>query len=134
MKNEKLVLFLLAVAQFTHIMDFMIVMPLGAQLMKIFDISPFEFTLIVSSYAIAAFAAGLFGAMFIDRYDRKTATPFYLYRIYNWHFGLCLCPNYIFLLLARSLAGAFGACWALWFWLWLLTLSLWKGAAKQWES
>ena len=108
MKNEKLVLFLLAVAQFTHIMDFMIVMPLGAQLMKIFNISPFEFTLIVSSYAIAAFAAGLFGAMFIDRYDRKKALLFIYIGFTIGTLACALAPSYFFLLLARSLAGAFG--------------------------
>ncbi len=108
MKNEKLVLFLLAVVQFTHIMDFMIVMPLGAHLMKIFDISPFEFTLIVSSYAIAAFVAGLFGALFIDRFDRKKVLLF----IYTgFTLGTLACaaaPNYYLLLMSRSLAGAFG--------------------------
>jgi len=108
MKNEKLVLFLLAVAQFTHIIDFMIVMPLGAQFMEIFDISPFEFTLIVSSYAIAAFAAGLFGAMFIDRYDRKKALLFIYLGFTIGTLACALAPSYIFLLLARSLAGAFG--------------------------
>lgn len=108
MKNEKLVLFLLAVVQFTHIMDFMIVMPLGAQLMKIFSISPFEFTLIVSSYAFAAFAVGLFGAMFIDRYDRKKVLLFIYIGFTIGTLACALAPNYIFLLLARSLAGAFG--------------------------
>ncbi len=108
MKNEKLVLFLLAVVQFTHIMDFMIVMPLGAQFMEIFEISPFEFTLIVSSYAISAGLAGLFGAMYIDRFGRKKILLF----IYiGFTIGTAACaaaPNYILLLLARSLAGAFG--------------------------
>jgi predicted MFS family arabinose efflux permease len=108
MKNEKLVLFLLAVVQFTHIMDFMIVMPLGAQFMEIFDISPFEFTLIVSSYALAAGIAGFFGAMYIDRFDRKKVL---LFVYIGFTFGTLACaaaPSYLILLLSRSLAGAFG--------------------------
>ncbi len=108
MKNEKLVLFLLATVQFTHIMDFMIVMPLGAQLMKIFSISPFEFTLIVSSYAITAGVAGFFGAMYIDRYDRKKVLLIIYIGFTLGTIACALAPSYIFLLLSRSLAGAFG--------------------------
>jgi len=108
MKNEKLVLFLLAVVQFTHIMDFMIVMPLGARFMEIFDISPFEFTLIVSSYALAAGVAGFFGAMYIDRFGRKKALLFIYVGFTIGTLACAAAPGYIFLLLARSLAGAFG--------------------------
>ena len=108
MKNEKLVLFLLAVVQFTHIMDFMIVMPLGAQLMKIFEITPFEFTLIVSAYAIAAFAASLFGAMYIDRYDRKQVLLFVYIGFTVGTLACAIAPSFLFLLFSRALAGAFG--------------------------
>lgn len=108
MKNEKALLFLLAIVQFSDIMDFMIIMPLGAQLMKIFHISPFEFTLMVSSYALAAGITSLFGAMYIDRFDRKKALLF----IYaGFTIGTLACaaaPGYFFLLLSRSLTGAFG--------------------------
>ncbi len=108
MKNEKLVLFLLAVVQFTHIMDFMIVMPLGAQFMKIFDISPFEFTLIVSSYALAAGVAGFFGAMYIDRFGRKKVLLFIYIGFTIGTLACAAAPNYFILLLSRSLSGAFG--------------------------
>ena len=65
MKNERLILLMLAVTQFTHIVDFMIVMPLGAEFMEMFDITPTQFSWIVSVYALAASIMGLFGAMYI---------------------------------------------------------------------
>ena len=59
LRSERLVLFVLAAVQFTSIVDFMIVMPLGPQLMRALQIGPAEFGLIVSSYTFAAGAAGL---------------------------------------------------------------------------
>ena len=73
MKKEHVLLFILAAIQFSHILDFMIIMPLGSQFMRLFDIGPQQFSLIVSSYAISAFTMGLLGAGYIDRMDRKTA-------------------------------------------------------------
>lgn len=106
--QERIILFLLAVVQFSHVLDFMIIMPLGAQFMRIFDISPQQFSLIVSSYAGTAFVVSLFGAMFIDRFDRKQAL---LYTFIGFTIGTLACgmaSNYYFFLIARSLTGAFG--------------------------
>jgi DHA1 family inner membrane transport protein len=72
-KKEKLILFVLAAAQFTHIVDFMIMMPLGPQLMRIFNISPQQFSYLVASYTFSAGIFGFLGAFVIDRFDRKTA-------------------------------------------------------------
>lgn len=108
MKNERFLLFVLASAMFTHIVDFMIVMPMGPELMELFDINPRQFSLLVASYSLTAGAAGFLGAFFIDKYDRKTAIIF----IYGgFTIGTLACafaPTYEFLLLTRSLAGAFG--------------------------
>ena len=107
-RNEKLILFVLAAAQFTHIVDFMIMMPLGPQLMRIFKISPQEFSLIVASYTLSAGIFGFLGAFVIDRFDRKTAfTVAYI----GFTLGTLACGlahTYHFLLAARILAGAFG--------------------------
>ena len=108
MKNERLLLLILAIVQFSHIVDFMIVMPLGKQLMEIFQISPQQFTLIVSSYSFAAFAAGLIGAFFIDKYDRKHAL---LFTYIGFTLGTIACafaPNFEMLLLFMSISGLFG--------------------------
>lgn len=108
MKNEKFLLFLLAFVQFAHIIDFMIIMPLGAQFMDIFQITPQQFSFIVSSYAISAFVMSLGSAMFIDRYDRKKAL---LVIFIGFTIGTLACSvasGYYFFLAARSLTGAFG--------------------------
>lgn len=108
MKNERLLLFILAVIQFTHILDFMIVMPLGSTLMKTFNISPQQFSLIVSSYAIAAFFSGLVGAFFLDKLDRKTALLIGYIGFTIATFACAFSPNFTIFLVLRSLTGVFG--------------------------
>jgi predicted MFS family arabinose efflux permease len=107
-KKEKLILFVLAAAQFTHIVDFMIMMPLGPQLMRIFRINPQQFSLLVASYTFSAGIFGFLGAFVIDRFDRKTA---FVFTYIGFTLGTLACglaPNYFFLLIARILTGAFG--------------------------
>jgi len=108
MKNERLLLLILAIVQFTHIIDFMIIMPLGSQFMSIFDITPKQFALIVSTYAFSAAFFGLISALFIDRFDRKTAL---LFNYIGFTIGTLACsfaPDYYTLLAARCITGAFG--------------------------
>src|SRR3954466_665587 len=71
LRSERLILFILAAVQFTSIVDFMIVMPLGPQLMRSLRIGPSEFGLIVSSYTFAAGAAGLVASALVDRFSRR---------------------------------------------------------------
>lgn len=107
-RKELTLLLILALIQFTHIIDFMIIMPLGAQFMEIFDISPKQFSWIVSSYAATAFFAGFLSALFIDRFDRK---PALLVLYIGFTLGTFACSqanDYNFFLLARMLTGAFG--------------------------
>lgn len=106
--SERRMLFALAAVQFTHIMDFMIVMPLGAKLMRVFDISPAQFSMIAASYGIAAATSGILAGFFLDRLDRKRA----LLNLYTGFVLATLCcalaPTYHFLLAARVAAGACG--------------------------
>ncbi|HEY0741911.1 MAG TPA: MFS transporter [Chryseosolibacter sp.] len=108
MKNEKLLLLILAAGMFTHIMDFMIMMPLGPQLMRIFDISPQQFSLLVASYTITAGVSGFAAAFLIDRYDRKNALLFVYIGFAVGTLACAFAPTYAILLVTRSLAGAFG--------------------------
>lgn len=108
MKNERILLFILASSMFAHIMDFMIMMPLGPQLMRTFGIDPQQFSLLVASYTITAGVTGFLAAFFIDRYDRKNTL---LISFIGFALGTLACafaPTYSFLLITRSLAGAFG--------------------------
>src|SRR5262245_50276798 len=71
--HELPILWTLAAVQFTNIVDFMIVMPLGPQLRRTLEITDLQFGLIVSSYTFAAGLSGLAGASWVDRLDRRTA-------------------------------------------------------------
>lgn len=108
MTKERLLLFILAAALFTHIMDFMIMMPLGPQLMRLFDISPQQFSFLVSSYSFTAGASGLFTAFFIDRFDRKTSLSFIYIGFTLSTLACAFAPTYEILLFTRCLTGAFG--------------------------
>lgn len=108
MSKEKIILFTLAGINFTHIMDFMIIMPLGDMLMKVFQINPQQFSLIVASYTFTAGIFGFIAAFVIDRFDRRSAL---LFLNAGFVIGTLLCafaPTYPLLLVARSLTGAFG--------------------------
>jgi predicted MFS family arabinose efflux permease len=107
-RREQLVLFILAAVQFTTIVDFMIVMPLGPQLMRTLKISPAEFSVIVSSYTFAAGFAGLVASSIVDRFARRT-TFMVLYAGFLLGTFLCaVAPNYLALVAARIVTGAFG--------------------------
>ncbi len=107
-RSERMVLVILAAVQFTTIVDFMIVMPLGPQLMRTLGIGPTQFGLIVSSYTFAAGAAGLVASSIVDRFARRT-TFIALYA--GFLVGTCFCalaPSYHLLVAARVATGAFG--------------------------
>ncbi len=108
MIKERVLLFILAVIQFTHILDFMIVMPLGSILMDTFDISPQQFSLIVSSYAIAAFFTGIASAFFLDKIDRKTALLIGYIGFTIATIACAFAPSFAMFLTFRSLTGVFG--------------------------
>src|SRR5438046_2409601 len=69
--SERFILLVLTAIQFTNILDFIIMMPLGPQLMRIFSISPREFGFVVSAYTFSAGISGFLAAFFLDRFDRK---------------------------------------------------------------
>ncbi len=99
---------ILAFLQFTIILDFMILSPLGAILMPALQISPSQFGLAVSVYAFSAGTSGILAAGFTDRFDRKRILLFFYA---GFLFGTFLCavaPTYEFLLGARMVTGVFG--------------------------
>ena len=108
MKNEKALLWTLAAINFIHIVDFMILMPLGPQLMRIFEIGPSEFSLLVSSYTFSAGISSFFGAFFLDRFDRKKILLWVYVGFMVGTLGCALSPSYGVLLVARVVSGIFG--------------------------
>lgn len=106
--RERSLLLLLAALQVTHIMDFMVMMPLGPQLMRVLHVTPHDFGLLVSAYTFGAAASGFFAAFHIDRFDRKTAL-LGIYAGFTVATLLCaLAPGFWTLLAARVAAGVFG--------------------------
>lgn len=107
-RAERLFLLTLAGIQFSHILDFMIVMPLGPVLMQTFNIGTHEFGLLVASYSFSAAVSGLLAATFVDLFERKRLLlfSFMLFGLSTLACGLA--PNYMTLVIARGLAGAFG--------------------------
>ena len=106
--NERLLLLVLAAIQFTAIVDFLIILPLGPQYMRVFGISPAKFGIIVSAYAISAGISGVATSFVLDLFDRKLAL---LVLYFGFTVGTLFCalaPTYPLLVAARVVAGAFG--------------------------
>lgn len=107
-KNERLILITLAALQFTNIVDFMIMMPLGDSLMKLFKISPQQFSIIVAAYAVSAAIFSFLASSIIDRFDRKKSLTLIYIGFTLGTFLCALAPNYHLLIAARAFTGAFG--------------------------
>ncbi len=107
-RYQSILVALLALVQFTIIIDFMIMSPLGAIIMPALNISAGQFGVAVSAYAFSAGISGILAAGFADRFDRKWLLLFFYV---GFTLGTALCavaPNYDVLLLARIVTGLFG--------------------------
>jgi predicted MFS family arabinose efflux permease len=107
-RYQKVVVAILAFLQFTIIIDFMIISPLGALLLRDLHIATSKFGLVVSVYAFSAAISGILSAGFADRFDRKKLLMFFYVGFIG---GTLLCgiaPSYEFLLMARIVTGVFG--------------------------
>lgn len=107
-RAEWLLVLVLAAVQFTHIMDFMIVMPLGPQYLAALGITTFQFGMIVSAYAFSAAVSGLCVAWFVDRFDRRSALLGLYLGFTLSTIGCAAAPGFYTLLFARVAAGWFG--------------------------
>ena len=107
-KRELWLLLTLAGIQFTHIVDFMVMMPLGPQFTHLFSISDAKFGLLVSAYTFSAGASGLLASFYVDLFSRKKLllTLYVLFAVATMVCGLA--QTYDTLMLARIAAGAFG--------------------------
>ena len=106
--RERWLLWLLALTQFTVIMDFMVMMPLAPQLMHAFNIGPATVSGAVSAYAWCAGLSGLLAATYIDRFDRKKLllAMFCLFTVSN--LACAIAPNFHVLIWSRAFAGLTG--------------------------
>lgn len=105
---QKLVIVLLALLQFTIVLDFMVLAPLGDFLMKSLSITPKGFGLVVSSYAFSAGASGILAAGFADKFDRKKLLLFFYTGFIVGTLCCAMSTTYEMLLGARIVTGLFG--------------------------
>lgn len=105
---ERFFLLTLAGIQFSHVLDFMIMMPLGPILMTAFGIDTHEFGLLVASYSFSAAVSGVLAATFVDRFERKRLLLVVVALFALATLACALAPGYSTLLLARGMAGVFG--------------------------
>lgn len=106
--KELALLLMLAAVQFTNIVDFMVIMPLGPQLMRAMSIDTAQFGVVVSAYTFAAGIAGLVASSLVDRFSRRSA---FLTLYAGFLLGTLFCalaPNYPLLVASRIITGAFG--------------------------
>ena len=107
-RYQVFIIAVLAILQFTVVLDFMVLSPLGVLLLEKLQINTSQFGLVVSAYAFSAGASGLLAAGFADRFDRKKLLLFFYA---GFMLGTVLCamaPSYHFLLIARVVTGLFG--------------------------
>ncbi|MDI1255616.1 MAG: MFS transporter [Flavobacterium sp.] len=105
---QKFVIFLLAITQFTVVLDFMVMSPLGDIMMKTLRITTSQFGVAVSAYAFSAGISGLLTAGFADKFDRKKLLLFFYIGFILGTLFCALAPNYHLLLAARIITGLFG--------------------------
>jgi predicted MFS family arabinose efflux permease len=103
-----LVIFLLAITQFTVVLDFMVMSPLGDMLMKSMNLKTTQFGMAVSAYAFSAGISGLLTAGFADKFDRKKLLLFFYIGFIIGTLFCGLAHNYIMLIVARIITGLFG--------------------------
>ncbi len=108
MTNETRLIAVLTAVQFCNILDFVLMMPLGPNLMRTLHIDAQAFAWLVSSYNFSACISGLIGALVLDRFDRRTALLTLFFGFGLSTFACALAHSFPLLLAARISAGAFG--------------------------
>src|SRR3954470_6672632 len=99
---------LLAMTQFTVVLDFMVMSPLGDMLMKSMSLTTSQFGFAVSAYAFSAGFSGLLTAGFADRFDRKKLLLFFYIGFILGTFFCSMAASYPMLIAARIVTGLFG--------------------------
>ena len=104
-RQERLLVLLLAGVQFTHLLDFMIVLPLGPEFMRLFSLSATQFGTLVSSYTLASAGMGVLGLFWIDRFGRGSTLLAILGGFIAATLACGAAQSHAWLLVARSIAG-----------------------------
>lgn len=107
-RYQVFIITILALLQFTVVLDFMVMSPMGTILMDVMALSPRQFSWVVSAYAISAGVSGFLSASFADKFDRKKLLlTFYT----GFVLGTLFCglaPTFWAIFAARIFTGIFG--------------------------
>ena len=98
----------LTLMQFCVTIDFIIIAPLGPQLMRVFTINTEQFGYTVAAYAFGAGLSSLSAAFFLDRFDRKRALVVLFAGFTAGTLCCAIAPGYHAMLAARFVTGIFG--------------------------
>ena len=104
--DQRRLLLLLAAMQFTHLLDYMVLMPLGAEVMRAFSVDASSFGLLVGVYTLASASAALLGSSALDRFDRRNVLLVLYAGFIVATLACAAAPNFAALLVARAAAGA----------------------------
>jgi len=107
-RYQVLAILLIALTQFTVVLDFMVMSPLGDMLMKSMELNTKQFGLAVSVYAFSAGTSGLLTAGFADKFDRKKLLLFFYVGFIVGTLFCGLANTYVLLIAARIITGLFG--------------------------
>src|SRR6185436_18195877 len=105
---QVLAIVILALTQFTVVLDFMVMSPLGDMLIKTMNLTTTQFGFAVSAYAFSAGISGFLTAGFADRFDRKKLLLFFYVGFIAGTLACGLASSYPMLLGARIITGVFG--------------------------
>jgi predicted MFS family arabinose efflux permease len=105
---QRIVIFILALTQFSVVLDFMVLSPLGDTMIKSLDLTTTQFGIVVSSYSLSAGVAGFLTAGFADSFDRKKLLLFFYIGFILGTVFCGLSESYYQLVAARIITGLFG--------------------------
>ncbi|MBP6659624.1 MAG: MFS transporter, partial [Chitinophagales bacterium] len=108
MKNEKLILYLITFMWFCAIVDFLLMLPLGTAFMKLYKITPRQYSLLIAAFSLAGFLSSFTASMYVDKLDRKVV---FIGAFGMFAVGTTLCSfatTFELMLFSRFFTGLFG--------------------------
>ena len=106
--HEARVIGLVAAVQFVHVVDFMIILPLGPDLAEPLGIPVSSLAWLAAAYTGAAAVVGLIAAPVLDRFDRRWALGVAMSGLVVATLLGTAATSFTALMLARIVAGSFG--------------------------
>ena len=107
-KNEKLILYLITFMWFCAIVDFLLMLPLGTAFMKLYKISPQQYSMLIAAFSLAGFLSSFTASLYVDKLDRKVV---YIAAFAMFAVGTTLCSfanTFELMLFSRFFTGLFG--------------------------